>query len=320
MIVRLIALSILWLTAAAPAWSQSWPQKPLRIMVIAAPGGYPDIAARILAAHLSPLLGQPLLVENRAGGGGNIASAAVAKAAPDGYTLLLTGNNHAVNPTLLPDPGFDYEKDFAPVSMISQATMIVVTSPALGVKSVSEVIALAKSRPAKSLALFSGIVGTPNHLSAELFAQMSGVDFTFVTYKGISPALPDLMSGQLHVAIISLPSVLQMVKAGKLPGIAVTRTTRSAFLPDAPTVAESGLPGFDVNAWVCILTTGGTPRPVVQRLNTEIRKAMATREAHNAFMNQGTEPWTTSPEDLEAYIRAETAKWRSVLKNAKVRE
>ena len=318
MIFRLIGV-LLSLSFPMTSWGQAWPTKPLRIMVIAAAGGYPDIASRILAAHLSPLLGQPVLVENRAGGGGNIASAAVAKAAPDGYTLLLTGNNHAVNPTLLPDPGFDYEKDFAPVSMLSQATMIVVTSPTLGAKTVSEIIAIAKSRPAKSMALFSGIVGTPNHLSAELFSQMSGVDFTFVTYKGISPALPDLMSGQLHLAIISLPSVLPLVKAGKLPGIAVTRTSRSTFLPDVPTVSESGLPGYDVNAWVCILTTGGTPAPIVQRLNAEIRKAMATPEAHNAFMNQGTEPWTTSPEELDAYIKAETVKWRSVLKNAKVR-
>lgn len=314
------AVLFLSLLAAPLSWADSWPDKPLRILVIATAGGYPDIAARILATHLSPLLGQPVIVENRAGGGGNIASAAVAKAAPDGYTLLLTGNNHAVNPTLLPNPGFDYEKDFAPVSMISEATMIVVTSPTLQAKTVADLIALAKSRPPKSMALFSGIVGTPNHLAAELFTQMSGVDFTLVTYKGIAPALPDLLSGQLHVAIISLPSVLQMVKAGKLPGIAVTRKARSIFLPDVPTVSESGLPGFDVNAWVCILTTGGTPRPVVQRLNTEIRKAMATREAHDAFMNQGTEPWTTTPEELEAYIKAETVKWRSVLNNAKVRD
>ncbi len=314
-----LALLLLFFVGT-PVLAQSWPQKPLRILVIATPGGYPDIAARILATHLAPLLGQPVLVENRAGGGGNIASAAVAKAAPDGYTLLLTGNNHAVNPTLLPDPGFDYDKDFAAVSMVSQATMIVLTSPTLQAKTVSEVIALAKSRPAQSMALFSGIVGTPNHLSAELFAQMSGVDFTFVTYKGFTPALADLLSGQLHVAIVSLPTVLPMVKAGRIPGIAVTRASRSVFLPDVPTVSESGLPGFDVNAWVCILTTGGTPRSVVQRLNTEIRKAMALPEAHNAFMNQGTEPWTTEPDELEAYIKTETAKWRSVLKNARVRD
>lgn len=319
MIGRLLCVLVLWWASAA-AWAQAWPQKPLRILVIATPGGYPDIAARILAVHLSPLLGQPVLVENRAGGGGNIASAAVAKAAPDGYTLLLTGNNHAVNPTLLPDPGFDYEKDFAPVSMVSEATMIVLTSPALPAKTISELIALAKSRPPKSMALFSGIVGTPNHLAAELFSQMSGVDFIFVAYKGIAPALPDLLSGQLHVAIVSLPSVLPMVKAGRIPGIAVTRSTRSAFLPDVPTVSESGLPGFDVNAWVCIMTTGGTPRAVVERLNKDIRKAMATPEARNAFLAQRTEPWTTEPDELGAYIKAETAKWRSVLANAKVRE
>jgi tripartite-type tricarboxylate transporter receptor subunit TctC len=312
MILRILFLFLVTTTA----WAQAWPTKPLRILVISAPGGYPDFAARMLAQHLSPLLGQPVTVENRAGGGGNIASLAVAKAAPDGYTLLLTGNNHAVNPTLLPNPGFDYEKDFAAVTMVSEATMIVLTSPTLQAKSVSEVVAMAKRKP---MALFSGIVGTPNHLSAELFAQMSGGDFTFIPYKGIAPALPDLLSGQLHVAIVSLPSVLAMVKAGKIPGIAVTRARRSTFLPEVPTVSESGLPGFDVNAWVCILATGGTPKPVVQKLNNEIRRAMALPEVHNAFMNQGTEPLTNEPEELEAYIRAETAKWRTVLKNAKVR-
>ena len=154
-------------------------------------------------------------------------------------------------------------------------------------KSVSEVVALAKAK----LLRLSGTVGTLNDLSAELFAQMSGGDFTFIPYKGIAPALPDLLSGQLHVAIVSLPSVLQMVKAGKIPGIAVTRATRSTFLPEVPTVSESGLPGFDVNAWGCILATGGTPKPVVQKLNAEIRRAMAPPEVHNAFMNQGTEPF-----------------------------
>lgn len=313
-------LSILLALLFAPsALAQGWPQKPLRILVIAAAGGYPDIAARIVAPRLSIALGQPVVVENRAGGGGNIATLAVAKTSPDGYTLLLTGNNQAVNPTLLPNPGFDYEKDLAPVSMLSEATMVLLTSPTLAVKTVPDLVALARQRPPKSLALFTGITGTPNHLAAELFASMTGIDFIFVSYKGIAPALPDLYSGELHLAIVSLPSVLALVKAGKIPALAVSRSKRSLFLPDVPTAAESGLSGYDVNAWVCIMTTGGTPRPVVQRLNSEIRKTMALPEVHDLFIKQGTEPWTTTPEELGAFIKAESTKWAGVLKNAKMR-
>ena len=309
------AVSVL---ACPPAISQDWPRRPVKIIVIASPGGFPDIAARTVANQLTGALGQPVVVENRAGGGGNIATDAVAKAAPDGHTLLLTGNNHAVNPTLLPNPGFDYEKDLAPITMVAEANMVLVGSPALQANNITELIALSKRTP-KSMSIATSAIGTPNHLGAELLIAMTKIDFVVVPYKGIGPAIPDLVSGQVQVSIAALTAMLPLIKSGKLKALAVTRPKRSEFAPEIPTAAESGLPGFDVNAWVCIMVTGGTPQPVIQRLNSEIRKIMANPEIKEAFNKQGTEPWTTTPEELSSYIKAEAAKWADVLKNAKMR-
>ena len=309
------AVSVL---ACPPAISQDWPRRPVKIIVIASPGGFPDIAARTVANQLTGALGQPVVVENRAGGGGNIATDAVAKAAPDGHTLLLTGNNHAVNPTLLPNPGFDYEKDLAPITMVAEANMVLVGSPALQANNITELIALSKRTP-KAMSIATSAIGTPNHLGAELLIAMTKIDFVVVPYKGIGPAIPDLVSGQVQVSIAALTAMLPLIKSGKLKALAVTRPKRSEFAPEIPTAAESGLPGFDVNAWVCIMVTGGTPQPVIQRLNSEIRKIMANPEIKEAFNKQGTEPWTTTPEELSSYIKAEAAKWADVLKNAKMR-
>ena len=300
------------------AHGQTWPTRELRILVIAAPGGFPDMTARILATHLSQSLGQPVVVENRAGGGGNIATAAVAKAAADGHTLLLTGNNHAVNPTLLPNPGFDYQRDVSPVTMLAQANMIVLGSPVHGLRTIGDLVALAKQRP-KEMSIATAAIGTPNHLGAELLASLTGIDFIFVAYKGIAPAIPDLISGQIHVAIGALPAVLPLVKAGKVNGLAVTRAERSPLAPEIPTAAEAGLAGFDLNAWVCLMTTGGTPPATVNTLNAEVRKIMARPDVRETFLKQGNEPVTSTPEELGAHIRAEAAKWERVLKNARFR-
>ena len=303
----------------AQSQAQDWPQRPLKIMVIAAPGGLPDVMARLVARHLTEALGQPVVVENRPGDGGNMAALAVAKAAPDGYTLLLTGNNHAVNPTLIPDAGFDYERDLAPVTMVAEANMLLVAHPSLGVGNVRELIALAKAKPGAVSAAISPI-GTPNHLGVELLAQKANVDLTVVPYPGIGPAMPDLLAGRVHIAISATSSMFPHVQSGALRALAVTRPVRAPIAPDIPTVAESGIPGFDVNAWICLMTTGGTPAPVVTRLNAEVRKAMATEEVRASFARQGLEASTMSPEALGAYIKAESEKWASVLKNAKVKK
>jgi tripartite-type tricarboxylate transporter receptor subunit TctC len=305
--------------ASASSQGQDWPQRPLRIMVIAAPGGLPDAMARLIAKHLTTALGQPVTVENRPGAGGNMAALAVAKAAPDGYTLLLTGTNHATNPTLIPDAGFDYERDLAPVTMVAEANMLLVAHPSLPANNVGELVALAKQK-AGSIAMAMSPIGTPNHLGAELLAQMAGIDLNFVVYPGIGPAMPDLLAGRTHIAISAMSSMYPHVAAGTLKALAVTRPVRSPFAPEIPTVSESGLPGYDINAWVCLMTTGGTPGPIIARLNAEVRKAMTLPEVRDSFAKQGLEASTMSPVELGAYIKSESVKWADVLNNAKVKK
>ena len=305
--------------AQESAAAQDWPQRPLKIMVIAAPGGLPDAMARLVAKHLTSALGQPVVVENRPGAGGNMAAAAVAKAAPDGYTLLLSGTNHAVNPTLIPDAGFDYERDLSPVTMVAEANMLLVAHPTLPANNVAELVALAKQKP-NSVAVAISPVGTPNHLGAELLMQRAGIDLTIVPYPGIGPAMPDLLAGRTQIAISAISSMYPHVAAGTLKALAVTRLVRSPFAPQIPTVDESGLPGFDVNAWVCLMATGGTPEPIIARLNAEVRNMMALSDVKESFAKQGLEASTMSPAQLGSYIKAESDKWANVLKNARVRK
>ena len=304
---------------SASSHAQDWPQRPLRIMVIAAPGGLPDVMARLVAKHLTEALGQPVTVENRPGAGGNMAALAVAKAAPDGYTLLLTGTNHSTNPTLIPDAGFDYDRDLAPVTMVAEANMVLVAHPSLPANNVAELVALAKQKPNEVTIAISPI-GTPNHLGAELLARRAGIDLTFVPYPGIGPATPDLLAGRVQLAISAMSSIYPHVAAGSLKALAVTRMVRSPFAPAIPTVSESGIPGFDVNAWVCLMTTGGTPEPIIARLNAEVRKAMALPEVRDSFAKQGLEASTMSSAELGAYIKSESVKWADVLNNAKVKK
>lgn len=300
------------------AWSQEFPTKPIRIVVMAAPGGLVDIAARTLGTHMTKTFGQPVIVENRPGGGGNIATEFVAKSPPDGHTLLSTGSNHAVNQTLLPSPGFDYDKDVAPVSMVAVGNMLMIGAPNLPANSVAEVIALAKRKPG-SIAIGHAPIGTPGHIGAELLNGLIGGDLTLVTYKGIGAIVPDVISGQIHLAIGALPAVLPLAKAGRVKAMAVTGATRDPLLPDVPTIAESGVAGYDITTWVCIMTTGGTPRPVIDRLNVEIRRIMALPEVKETFAKQGTEAQTSTPDELASIMKHEATKWAGVLKNAKIK-
>ena len=307
------------LGAQASAGAQDWPQRPLRILVIASPGGLPDAMARLVAKHLTTSLGQPVVVENRPGAGGNMAALGVAKAPPDGYTLLLTGTNQALNPTLIPDPGFDYERDLAPVTMVAEANMLLVAHPSLPANNVKDLVALAKQKPG-SIAIAISPIGTPNHSGAELLMQMAGIELTVVPYPGIGAATPDLLAGRVHIAISAISSIYPNVAAGSLKALGVTRPVRSPFAPHIPTVAEQGLPGFDVNAWVCLMATGGTPAPIIARLNAEVRNMMALPEVRENFAKQGLEASTMSPAELGAYIKNESQKWAHVLKDAKVKK
>ena len=300
----------------ASAQAQAWPTRPIRIALIVPPGGLPDLVARSVAAQLSPAIGQPVVVDNRPGGGGNIATDFVAKSVADGHTLLVTGINHAVNRTLIPNPGFDYEKDLAPVTMLAEGNMLLVANPGLAANNVQELIALAR-RKAGSVAFSTSVIGSPNYVGAELLASMSGAEFNVIVYKGITQALQEVVSGESQLVISSIQAAVPLIKAGRLKALAVTQAKRSRFVPEVPTVSESGLAGFDVNNWICLLTTAGTPQPVVDRLNAEVRKIIASAEIREALEKQSAEPWTTTPAEAAAVIRAETAKWAGVLKNSK---
>ncbi len=315
---RLFRILILCALASSSHGAWAWPDKPIKIVVIANAGGFPDIAARTIAPHLSRALGQPVVVENRPGAGGNIATDAVAKAAPDGYTLLLTGNNHAVNQTLLPNPGFDYTKGLAPISMLAETSIVLISRPAFEGNDFHGITALAQRDP-KALSIAVTAIGTPGHLAAELYAKLSGLDPILVPYTGIAPALTDVMSGQVQMAFASLTGTAALIKGGRLKALAVTGSKRSALAPEIPSAAEAGLPGFDVKSWVCLMTTGGTPPEVVRRINAEVRTIMARPDVRESFRAQSTEIWTTTPDELDNTIRQEAQKWAVTLKNAKLR-
>ncbi len=304
--------------AQAPQ-SPDWPQRPIRILVVAAAGGLPDISARTVAAPLSKLLGQPVVVENRAGGAGNIASDAVVKSPADGYTLLATGANQAANQILIPNPGFDYEKDLTPVAMIGEANMVLVATPSLPANNIQELVALAKRKPGE-IAMAVSVYGSPNHVGAELLSNMAQVDFNFIIYKGIGATMPDLMAGNVHLGISSLPAAIGPVKAGRLKALAVTRTKRTPLLADTPTVDEQGLRGFDINSWVVLMAAAATPTAVIERLNSETRKVLELPEVRSMLENQGMEAPPMSPKEVGEYIRADVRKLTPVLKNPKLKQ
>lgn len=314
--VSILACALSAACCAASAIAQEWPARTVRLIVVTPPGGTPDAVARLLSGAIANSTGQPVIVENRPGAGGNIAAEVVAKAPQDGHTLLVSGNNIAVNPVLIPNPGFDYQKDIAPVSMLASATnMVLAASTTFAPNNITELVALAKSKPG-TVTMATSAIGTPNHLGAELLAKMANIDINLILYKGISQSLPDLISGQVQLTFAAVPSVLPQLRAGKLKALAVASTQRSPLAPDILTAAESGLPGYEVNAWLCLMVTGGSPAVVVRRINAEVRKAMALPDVRGSVIKQGFEPLTTTPEDLDAYIRAEATKWSAVLKTA----
>ena len=298
---------------------QDWPQRPVRLVVGIAPGGLPDIVARLLAKQLTVRLDQAFVVENRAGAGGNIAAKVVAAAPGDGYSLLVTGNNHAVNPTLLPDPGFDYVKDFAPVAVIAGTRMMLVAHPSVKADDVAGLLALAKRDP-QSLNFAIAPIGTPGHLAAELFVQMSGVDITLVPYTGIGAAIPDLLAGRVQLAFGAISAVNQFVAGNALKALAISSPTRVPFAPSVPTVSESGLPGFDVDGWLCLMAPAATPKALVDRINKAVIDAVSAPEVTQNFDKQGIlQSKPLPPAGVADYIHAESEKWAGVLKKAKAK-
>jgi len=315
----LIVLGGLLCAAPSAAGAETWPgTKPLRFQTTSAAGGVTDIVPRLLSNHLAALLGVPVIVENRPGAGGNIAAAIVARAEPDGHMLLSTGSNQAVNPTLLPNPGFDYQRDLVPVSMVVSAKFLLVASPAFPAENLTDVIRLGKQR-AKSVSMAISPIGTPNHLSAEMLAQYGGVDLLFVPYDGMTQALPDLVAGRVDLAAASLPILLPMVHSGALKPLAMLAPQRSLLAPDIPTAAEAGLPTLLLDGWLCFMTTGGTPAPIVARLDEAIGKTLQLPDVRYSLAKQGVEVFHLHPAQLNEFLQAEAKRFGSLLEHSHVR-
>jgi len=305
------------LIAAPLAGAQAtYPTKPIRIVVPFPAGGTTDILARAAAQRLSETLGQPAVVDNRPGAGGNIGAELVAKAPPDGHTLLMgTVGTHAINASLYSKMPYDHVRDFAPIILVAGVPNVLVVHPSVPAGSVKELIAYAKANPGKLNFASSGS-GTSIHLAGELFKTMAGVQMAHVPYKGSAPAVTDLLGGQVQLMFDNLPSALPHIKAGKLKALAVTSATRAAALPDVPTVAESGLAGFDATSWFGLLAPAGTPQPIIARLNSEVAKWLATAEAKEKMAGLGANTAGHSTDEFVRHIAAETTKWAKVVKES----
>jgi tripartite-type tricarboxylate transporter receptor subunit TctC len=313
-IVQRAALFVLLALSAAVAAAQPYPSKPIRLVVPFPAGGTTDILAREVGQRLSLSLGQPVVIDNRPGAAGNIGSELVAKSAPDGYTLLMaTVGTHAINPNLYARIPYDHVKDFAPVVLVAGVPNVLEVTTSLPVHSVADLIKLAKEKPGQINFASSGS-GTSIHLSGELFKTMAGVDMTHVPYKGSAPAITDLIGGQVQVMFDNLPSSLQQIKAGKLRAIAVTSAQRAPALPDIPTIAESGLPGFEATSWFGIVAPAGTPPTIIARINADVNQWLQSPEAKEKLLAQGAVAAGGSPEQFAAYIHTETEKWARVVK------
>lgn len=291
-----------------------YPNKPIKMVVPFPAGGTTDIMARAMAAELQKSFGQAVIVENKAGAGGNIGSDFVAKSAPDGYTLLMgTVGTHAINVSLYPKMPYDAVKDFVPVSLVAAVPNVLTAAPTFPINSVKDLIDAAKKDPNKITFASSGS-GTSIHLSGELFKQLAGVQMTHVPYKGSSAALPDLMSGQVDVMFDNAPSVMPHIKGGKLKAIAVTSSKRSPALPNVPTIAEVGLPAFEASSWFGVLAPAGTPKDIVDKLSQAIVRSLQTTEIKERLASQGADAVGNTPEQFSAHIKSEIDKWAKVVK------
>ena len=294
---------------------QAYPTKPIRMICPFPPGGTTDVVARLVAQKLTEAWGQQVVVDNRPGAGGIIGTEIVAKAAPDGYTVLLGSiTTHAVNPALYKKLSFDPVKDFAPVSLVVSSPQLLAVHPSVAAKSVKELIALAKAKPGQ-LNYASAGTGTSPHLTFELFKSMAGIDVVHVPYKGTGPAITDLIGGQVQMMITGVVALMPHVKSGKLRGLGVTSAKRVAALPDLPTIVESGIPGFDVSSWFGVFLPGGTPKPIIAKMNAEIRKILEVPEVRQRLIGQGADPASNTPEEFAAYVNAEMARWGKVVRD-----
>ena len=302
----------LMILGAHAASAQNYPSKPVRIVVPFPPGGSADTVARVIAQKLGPALGQQVVVDNRGGAAGIIGAEHVAKSAPDGYTLLDAASSQAVNPALRKLP-FDTLKDFTPITMLFVAPNVLVAHPSLPVNSIADLIRLAKAHAAQITYASAG-TGSAPHMAGELFNYLTKVNLTHVPYKGGGPAIADLMGGHVQLSFLNIGTSLPYIKNGKLKGIAVTSAKRSRSAPQFPTIAESGVPGYELFEWNALFAPAGTPAEIVAQLNTEVLKVLAAPDVQERLFQLGTEPAGGTPEQLGSYIRREVAKWDKVVK------
>lgn len=307
-------LATLMLCAAATAAAQSYPTRPIRMLVGFPPGGSTDLAARALGDKLSQALGQPIVVENRAGASGNIAAEAVARSAPDGYMLYMAPTSFATAPAFFSKLPWDPVKDFTPVSLVATVPIIAVTHPSVPAKTVKELVAYSKANPGK-LNMASPGATTLTRLTGERFKQIAGIEWVTVHYKGGAPAMQDMIAGTAQIMFANISDVITQVKAGKLNAIAVTTPNRSSAVPDVPTFAESGYPEYAFMTWQAVVGPAGMPGPVVQRLNSEIVRIMATPEIKERFASFGTDAASSTPEELGKFLAAEVEKIAAVARS-----
>ena len=313
-----VALAALLAAAHCAAWAQAYPSKPVKLIVTYPPAGGADTMARLIAAKLSESMGQPFVVENRPGASGQIGAEAVAKAAPDGYTLMLDASSYAVNPSLYPKLPYDPQKAFAPIALLAQFPNMLVVTPSFPASSVKDLVAMAKAKPG-SISYASSGNGSAQHLAAELFKQQAGVDIMHVPYKGGGPAMTDVMAGQVPVFFANMASGLGHVKGGKLRALAMTGSKRSPNMPDLATMAESGVPGYEVYEWNAVFAPAGTPPAIINQLYEHIAKALALKDVRDRIDALGGEIVASDPRDTEKFLGAQMAKWARVVKQGNIK-
>jgi len=295
------------------ASAQDYPSRPVRIVVPFAPGGSADVYGRFVAQRLQDALGQSFVVDNRPGAGSIIGTDAVAKSAPDGYTLLVMSNTHTVNESLVTNKPFQLMRDFVAVAPLSYSDLVLVVKPGLPASSLADLIRMAKTRPG-SLSYASSGPGTPYHMAGELFKAMAGVSIVHIPYKGSSGARTDLLGGQIEMMFDAIPTMAEHIRSGKVRGLATTGNTRSAVLSEVPTFSEAGVPGFEATLWLGVLAPKGTPSAIVNKLNAEIGKIVSNPEVRRAWAAQGTTPMTMTVEDFTRYLNDDITKWARVVK------
>ncbi len=316
--VHVLACVVVCAAIAAPAVAQTYPTKPIRMLVGFPVGGGADLAARLLAPRLSEALGQQIVVDNRPGAGSAIASEIVAKAAPDGHTLVSIGASHPVNAALYPKLPYRAADDFSAIVRIATTPVAITANLTVPATNMKELIALARARPGQLNYGSAGVNGI-NHLAAELLKRTANFDITLVPYKGVAQALPALIANEVQLAFGTLPGSLVQIKAGRIKAIAVTSAKRSIAAPDIPTVAESGVPGYEASSWFAYLAPAATPQSIIAKLNAETLKVLGTREIQEMLIRQGLDPAGGTPAEADAYLRSEIAKWIRVVKEAGIK-